>query len=531
VPNTLLTTKLYIPPARPDLVPRPRLIERLNAGLHRKLTLISAPAGFGKTTLVSEWIHSGVSSKEYGVSGEYGPARKVSPTPYSLLPTPLFAWLSLDKADNDPARFLTYVIAALQTVEPNIGQSTLSALRSPQPPSAEVLITALINEIATLDTPFVLVLDDYHTITLPTIHNAVIFLLDHLPPHMHLAIATRADPPLPLPRLRIRDESTELRVADLRFSTDEIAAFFNERMRLGISPEDVATLEARTEGWVAGLQVAALSLKGYQDTASFIQAFAGSNRYIMDYLVEEVLQQQPESIQTFLLQTAILDRLTGALCDVITDRDDGQATLEMLERTNLFVVPLDDERRWYRYHRLFADLLCARLKQMRPDWIPELHRRAAEWCRKNGLMAEAIGHALAAGDFEQVARLVEEVAPQVLWRYGEVTTFLGWLEALPEELVRTRPRLGLYHAWALLTIVRLDGVHGLLQALLQDASVGGQGGKIERSPAFADGIEVHAIDLLDPRMLVALDLVELMPVGDDHETRPSAVENVGNLLR
>ena len=441
----LLKTKLYIPSPRPNLVPRPRLIERLNAGLRRRLTLISAPAGFGKTTLLSEWAA--------------GCGRPV-------------AWVSLDKGDNDPSRFLVYFIAALRMVREELGETGLAMLQSPQLPPVESVLTTLINEIAVASGQgqFALVLDDYHTIKSQSIHNALTFLLDHLPPQMHLVIATRADPPLPLPRLRVQGELTELRITDLRFNDDEVAAFFNKVMDLGLSTDDIAALASRTEGWAAGLQVAALSLQGREDATSFIQAFTGSNRYILDYLVVEVLQQQTEPVQTFLLQTAILDRLTGPLCDAVcsvgagvTTKGSGQATLEGLERANLFVIPLDDERRWYRYHQLFADLLRARLRQMHPDWIPELYRKAAEWHEQNRLMAEAVGHRLAARDFEEAARLVEQIAQATLWMRGEMTTFLGWLEALPEEVVRTRPQLILYHTWALLTVTQLDAVEARLR--------------------------------------------------------------------
>jgi LuxR family maltose regulon positive regulatory protein len=439
VSTPLLKTKLYIPPPRPELVPRPRLIERLNVGLHRKLTLISAPAGFGKTTLLSEWIHS----------------------LYSLLPTTVFAWISLDEGDNDPARFLAYIVAAVQIVQADVGEAALAALQSPQPPPTESVLTALINEIAALPglgghegRPYILVLDDYHLIRAQPIHDALTFLLDHLPPNLHLVVATRADPPLPIARLRGQGQLTALRQSDLRFTTDEAAAFLNQVMSLNLSPDDLGALEARTEGWVAGLQMAALSMRGRRDVSAFIQAFTGSDRYILDYLAEEVLQCQPESIQTFLLQTSILDRLTGPLCDAVTDlpvltgegqgEGSGQAMLERLERANLFIVPLDNERRWYRYHHLFADLLRQRLHQIQPDLVPALHRRASGWYEHNGLMAAAVNHALFAEDFERAACLIEQAAEPTLMR-SEFATFLGWVEALPAEVTRARPLLHAYH--------------------------------------------------------------------------------------
>lgn len=326
----ILTTKLYIPPPRPKVVLRPRLIERLNED--RRLTLISAPAGFGKTTLVSEWI-----------------TNLSRPT----------AWLSLDEEDNDPARFLAYLIAALQTIAQAVGERVLAALQSSQPPPVDSLFTGLLNDIAAVPDNFVLVLDDYHLIDAQPVDDVLTFLIEHLPPQMRLVIATREDPELPLARLRAGGQLVELRAADLRFTPAEAAEFLNWVMGLSLSEEDVDALEARTEGWIAGLQLAALSMQGRADTTGFIQSFTGSHRFVLDYLVEEVLQQQPENIQDFLLHTSILDRLCGSLCDaVLLDPSvSGQETLEYLERANLFIIPLDSERRWYRYHHLFVELL------------------------------------------------------------------------------------------------------------------------------------------------------------------------------
>ena len=462
----LLTTKLYIPPVRPELVARPRLIERLNEGFCRKLTLISAPAGFGKTTLLSEWIASCKSQI----------ANPQSPVAIRNLQ---FAWLALDEGDNDPARFWAYLVAALQTIEVDVGKGVLSMLQSPQPP-LEAALTTLINEIAAIPNPFILILDDYHLVTAQPVHDAIAFLLDHLPPQMHLALVTRADPPLPIARLRARGQLIELRQADLRFTPDEAQEFLNQVMDLELAADDVSALASRTEGWIAGLQMAALALQVRLSTpeqeteraTSLIRAFSGSNRYILDYLVEEVLQRQPESIQTFLLQTSILERLCGPLCDVVVGRDQGsgsrdqemlpllsthrslvlagsQEVLEYLERANLFIVPLDDRRGWYRYHRLFSDLLRSRLLQAQPDLMPTLHRRASEWHEQHGLVAEAIEHALSAKDFERAVGLVEQAAEATLMR-SEVVTFLNWAERLPELLVRARPSLCLFHAWALL---------------------------------------------------------------------------------
>jgi len=350
----ILATKLYIPPPRNNAVLRSHLIERLNEGLRRKLTLVSAPAGFGKTTLLSGWITSCQQ-----------PA----------------AWLSLDEGDNDPARFWSHVIAALQTLFPNIGEGAMDTLQSPQLPAIESILTSLLNEITALPDDFVLILDDYHIIDSKPIGAALTFLIERLPPHMHLVIATREDPDLPLARLRARDQLTELRVKDLRFTEQEAAEFLNWAMGLHLTAEDIAALDTHTEGWIAGLQLAALSMQGLQDTAGFIQSFTGSHRFVLDYLLEEVLHRQSEAIQKFLLQTSILERMSGQLCDAILldPSINGQEILEHLERANLFIVSLDNERHWYRYHHLFAELLQDRLTRAYPDQIADLHRRASDW--------------------------------------------------------------------------------------------------------------------------------------------------------
>ncbi|MHC1739838.1 MAG: LuxR C-terminal-related transcriptional regulator [Anaerolineaceae bacterium] len=410
--ESLLLTKLYIPPPRPKVVLRPRLNERLNEGLlaSRKLTLISASAGFGKTTLVSEWVA--------------GCGQPV-------------AWLSLDEGDNDPTRFLTYLVAALQTIAPKIGVGVLSALQSPQPPPSEVILTTLLNEITTLPDHFILVLDDYHVIDSKPVDEALTFLLEHLPPQMHLVIATREDPPMPLARLRARSQLTELRATDLRFTPSEAAEFLNQLMGLNVSEEDIAALETRTEGWIAGLQFAALSMQGHQDTTSFIQSFTGSHHFVLDYLVEEVLQQQSESIQTFLLRTSILDRLCGPLCDAVlcSPSVSGQETLEYLEHANLFIVPLDNERCWYRYHHLFADLLRQRLGK--PKEFAEFHLRASQWHEENGDLGAAFHHAIAAGEFVRAAGLAE-TAWQGMNGSFQSAAWLGWVNKLPDKLIRTR---------------------------------------------------------------------------------------------
>jgi LuxR family transcriptional regulator, maltose regulon positive regulatory protein len=433
----ILATKLYAPPPRSGAVLRPRLTERLNGGLHRKLILVSAPAGFGKTTLLGEWV-----------AGCGRPA----------------AWLSLDEGDNDPSRFLASPVAILQTIAANIGEEVLGALESPQPQPTESTLTALLNEIDTIPDDFVLVLDDYHVIDAGAVDGALAFMLEHLPPRMHLVIATREDPQLPLARLRARGQLTELRAADLRFTHAETAEFLEGVMGLSLSAEDIAALETRTEGWIAGLQLAALSMRGREDVPEFIRAFAGDNRYIVDYLVEEVLRRQPERIRSFLLQTSILDWLSGPLCDAVTGQEDGRGTLEALERGNFFVVPLDDKRQWYRYHHLFAEVLFAQLMQEQPAHIPALHGRASEWYEQNGLPADAVRHALAAEDFERAADLVELAVPEMR-RSRQEATLLGWLKALPDELFRVRPVLSVHYAGTLLQSGQLDGV----EARLRDA--------------------------------------------------------------
>ncbi|MCC6187621.1 MAG: tetratricopeptide repeat protein [Anaerolineales bacterium] len=426
----ILATKLFIPPPRPKAVPRPHLIERLNEGLHRKLTLISAPAGFGKTTLVSEWL---------AASQEQAAQRA--------------AWLSLDEGDSDLTRFLAYLVAALQTITATIGEGILGALHSPQPPPREALLTTLLNEITATAHAFVLVLDDYHVLDaaspLGTVDQALAFLLEHLPPQMHLVITTREDPQLPLARLRARGQMTELRAADLRFTPGEAAAFLNQVMNLDLSAAQVAALEARTEGWIAGLQLAALSLRGRKDVGHFVTAFAGDHRYIVDYLVEEVLQRQPDRVRSFLLQTSILERLSGSLCDAVTGGNDGTALLDLLERSNLFVVPLDDQRRWFRYHHLFADVLAAHARLEQPTLVPLLHQRAGAWYAAHGLPADAIRHALAAQDYARAAGLIERAWPAMDGSFRSAA-WLGWARALPDEWTRARPVLGVAYAWALL---------------------------------------------------------------------------------
>jgi LuxR family maltose regulon positive regulatory protein len=441
----ILATKLYIPPPRPKVVLRTRLIERLNEGLSasRKLTLISAPAGFGKTTLVSEWVASC--------------GRPV-------------AWLSLDEGDNDRANFLIYFIAALQTIiqskaegaAAKLGEGVSGLLQSPQPPPIESILTALINEITTIPENFIFVLDDYHVIDSKPVDEVLIFILKHLPARMHLVIATREDPPLALARLRARGQMTELRAADLRFTPTEAAEFLNQMMDLNLSVKDTAALEARTEGWITGLQLAALSMQGRSDTTGFIQAFTGSHRFVLDYLVEEVLQREPEHIRSFLLQTSILDRLNGTLCEAVTGQMDGRGILETLERGNLFIVPLDDRRQWYRYHHLFTEVLLVHMQEEQPGQIPLLHQRASAWYEQNNLPADAIFHALASGDFERTAGLIEKAYPAMDASF-QSATWLSWVRKLPEDVVRARPVLSVGYAWALIDRGEFEASRSWLQ--------------------------------------------------------------------
>jgi LuxR family maltose regulon positive regulatory protein len=448
--SPLLETKLHVPRRRRDLVTRPRLSQRLSRGAESTLTLVSAPAGFGKTTLLTEWLAQWSAA---------APADGRS-----------VAWLSLDQRDNDPALFWTYLVAALRTAVPGVGAGALSLLQSAQP-STEAVLASLLNDLHAVGSEIVLVLDDYHVIDARAVQDGMAFLLEHLPPQLHLVISSRADPGLALARLRGRGELVEVRAAELRFTPEETAAYLNEAMGLGLTAADVAALESRTEGWIVALQLAALSMRGRDDVAGFIAGFAGDDRYIVDYLAEEVLQRQPEQVRNFLLQTCVLSRLNGSLCDAVTggsgdltggSGDGGRAMLEALDRGNLFLVPLDDRRRWYRYHHLFADVLRARLLESRPDLVPELHRRAIDWYEQHGERAEAISHALAGQDFARAADLIELAIP-ALRRGRQDATLRGWLEALPDELFSVRPVLSVGYAASLMVSGELEGVEARLR--------------------------------------------------------------------
>lgn len=461
----ILTTKLYHPPQHPHLVPRPRLMSKLGEALHHgcRLTLVSAKAGSGKTTLVSEWLH-----------------RQDQPV----------AWLSLDANDNDPQRFISYLVAALQQLDSKAGQVVLSQLESPVLPKAETLIVDLINDLATSLSPFIFVFDDYHLIQDEWVHQAVGFLIEHQPPGMHLILITRVDPPLPLARMRGRGQVSEIRDRDLRFTEAEAGQFFNDVMDLDLSAGVVSTLEERTEGWIVGLHMAAISLLGYKpdgDITAFIERFGGTDRFVLDYLMEEVLDQQTSIIRDFLIDTSILNRMCGDLCDALrfgsaessgkaavlriqpdeAVNGDSQIILEQLERMNLFVISLDNERRWYRYHHLFADLLKSSLRACRPaEDIRELHRRASKWHQNKGSLEEAMEHTLAAQDFGRAAELIDEYYFN-LFSHSEVPLLLGWIDKLPEDIVLGRPWVDVYRAYTLALTSRTDQAESLLDDLAE----------------------------------------------------------------
>ena len=500
--TSILATKLYIPPIRPQLVLRPRLIKRLNEGLFssRKLTVISASAGFGKTTLVSDWVANC--------------ERRI-------------AWLSLDEEDNDPARFLTYLITALQTTVPNIGAEALQMVQSAQPPPLESILTILLNEIGTISDNFILILDDYHVIEDKEVGKALTFFLEHLPPQTHMVIITREDPNLPLARLRARGQLTELRATDLRFTQAEAAEFLNQVMGLSLSEEDIAALEVRTEGWIAGLQLAAISMQGHKDAGNFIKSFTGSHHFVLDYLVEEVLQLQSKRIQDFLLCTSILDSMCGPLCDaVLADSSiSGQDTLENLDHTNLFTIPLDNERHWYRYHHLFGSLLRQRLGQSLPnEEIAKYHLRASKWLENNGDQAPAFHHAISAGDFNRAAMLVE-MYWQGMNESFQNTAWLGWVKQLPEELIRSRPVLCTQMAWSFMN----DGDVSASESRLKDAEQ-----SLDESPekivivedaqfrslrariAFARAFNAQALGNVSATLKYAEHAIQLTPDENDY---------------
>ncbi|MGY4769112.1 tetratricopeptide repeat protein [Kribbella sp. CWNU-51] len=461
--GVILGSKLHVPLPRRELVARPRLTAslRMDQGSQPRLVLVSAPAGFGKTTLMSQWLTA----------------------------TGREAWLSLDSEDNDLRRFLVHLVASLRHLE--VGTDAAALLNTDRALPTEAILVSLINDLDLLQGSTVLALDDYHVIEAPEVHAAMTFLLDHLPPRATIAITTRADPPLPLARLRSRGELIELRAADLRFTPAETDAFLNQVMGLDLAPAHVTALENRTEGWAVGLQLAAVSMRGQDDAAAFIEAFAGSHRFVLDYLVEEVLRGQPDETREFLLGTSVLRELSGPLCDALTGRTDGQKTLEALERGNLFLVPLDASRQWYRYHHLFGDALSARLAQQHPAKLRELHRAASQWHAENGTVADAVTHALAAGDSERAADLVE-LAISELRRHRQDRTLRGWLQSLPDDVVRRRPLLSAYLAWTRLSEGDLDGV----DAWLDHADAAIASGQSSTAPVEGTGSEDARLDEL-----------------------------------
>jgi len=446
--TTLIATKFCCPPPRPNLVPRPRLLERLDAGFYRangftrKLTLVSAPAGYGKTTLIAEWMNQ--RNKDEG------------------------AWLLLDESDNDPRRFIDCLIAAMGQIHGGIGQAAAAILQAPQPPASEVVLTALVNEIAADPRPFILILDDYQVIQTPPIHQQLAFILDHQPPNLHLVLTTREDPLLPIPRLRARGQVLEIRQDDLRFTTAETAEFLERVMGLSVSSDEIGALERRTEGWIAGLQLAALSMRGRDDVSGFIRAFTGSSRFILDYLMEEVFERQPPDVKDFLLKTSILERLSSPLCDAVAEKTASRELLDALEQANLFIVPLDQAGVWYRYHCLFAELLRHRLRASDPNLENELHRRAGRWFEAEGRTAEAIRHTLAAQDWERAGRLMQSVSADFLKR-GEVMTVIGWFQSLPEQMLLSDPKLCFDYCWPLLLAGQYDAAAPFLTRLEQSA--------------------------------------------------------------
>ena len=426
----MIATKLYVPKVRRGLVARPRLLERLRRGEESRLTLVSAPAGFGKTTLLAEWL-----------TETPGDGRSV-------------AWLSLDPSDSDPSSFWTYVVAAVQRAVPGVGSAALELIAS-SPIPTELVLTTLLNELADAPGEIWLVLDDYHLVDSRDVRDGMTLLMEHLPPHVHVVLSTRADPELPLSRWRARGELTEIRAAELRFTSDEAATYLREATGLQLAADDIEVLEERTEGWIAALQLAALSIQGRDDVSSFIARFAGNDRFIVDYLIEEVLAQQPEPVSEFLLHTAVLDQLTGPLCDSVTGHDDGSHLLATLQRANLFLVDLDDHREWYRYHHLFADVLRARRLAGQPDLVPLLHQRASRWYEAHGWAEQAIGHAVAARDFDRAAYLMELAVPAIR-RNRQEAILLGWLKALPDENVRRSPVLSVFFGYMLMVSGDLD---------------------------------------------------------------------------
>ncbi len=505
MPSSLLLTKFYVPHLRAERLSRPRLTRRLDDALARKLTLVCAPAGYGKTTLVAEWVASRVA---VGAPGDAS--------------SPRVAWLSLDAGDSDPARFLTYLVAALQRINPDIGRDITSMLQQPPPHAHEALLTPLINDLVSVSSPLIVVLDDYHLVTALAVHLQIAFLLEHQPPQMHLVIATRDDPPLPLATWRAKGEVAEIRQGDLQFTAEEALEFLRRAAQTELPAAEMAAVLQRTEGWAAGLELLAHSLRGSDDVPGLLESFTGSNRHVLDYLMEEVFQRQPANIQDFLLNTSVLDRMSALLCDAVTGRVDSDALLLALEQRNLFVVPLDRSRQWYRYHHLFGDLLRHRLELQAPDRVVQLHDRACHWYAENESPADAVRHALAAHIWEEAAALIWRHSSDLLKR-GEVSTVLAWYRALPDRLVRGRPQLCAGMSWPLLLSGQVDEADEYLAL----AEQGGEGdsvpaGSIAAAQAYAARIRG------DGRRAIALSeqALALLP-ADDWQSRSAIATNLG----
>ena len=501
--NPLLTTKLYTPPPRRNLVARPRLIKRLDAGRHRKLTLVSAPAGYGKTTLISDWV---AHSKDQ------------------------VAWLSLEEEDKNFVRFISYLVAALQQIEEGIGTDVQTIAQSSQSPQADHLITMLLNEIDACGLEFILVLDDYHLIPNQEIFDAIDFTLAHLPSGVHLVLIGRVDPPLFLSRLRVGGQITEIRQNDLRFTKTEVSAFINDLMGLNLSGEDIDALEVRTEGWIASLQLAALSLQGRDDKQAFVTAFSGSHHYVIDYLVDEVMSRQTQEIQTFLYQTSVFSRFCAPLSDAVLEISESRRLIHDIDEANLFLIHLDDERNWYRYHHLFAEFLNQRLHEKEPQSIPDLQRKASIWFEQNGLLAEAINHALQGEEFTRAAKLVESVGPDMMM-HNEFDQLTSWLDAIPQQQVNSWPWLCIIRAWMCQRWAQLDQGEFYLQcaerALELETTPEPMGGaKIIRGQICA----IRALfSLVKEQIPEAIDYsyqaLELLP--DDYFNRPVAADALG----
>ncbi len=510
----IISTKLHLPTPPHSLVPRARLTARLETGTRGKLILLSAPAGFGKTTLIAEW------------ADQYGQGRLVS-------------WVHLDESDNEPVRFLSYIVAALQAHEADMGEVALAGLQSMPPSPVEAALTALVNELDSLDSAVILILDDYHLIDNPSIHSALGFLIEHMPTHMCLVIATRTDPPMAIHRLRAHGQMTEIRAQDLRFSPEETHGFLRETINYQLSASDIAALDRRIEGWIAGLQMVVLSLRGRKDVRAFIDSFSASHRFIMDYLTEEIFNQQPLHTQSFLLRTSILDRLSGPLCDAVLgsapleagDAEPAQVILGQLERANLFLLPMDEERHWYRYHHLFADLLRQRLRHTWPDEIPVLQKRASAWCAANRFIDEAFKYALAGSDLETAAQLVEEHALDLLKR-GTLNTLLGWLEKLPDEIILGRPWLSVFLAWTLLLTAQIENIERYLAAAEENSSAIENPvdlrGHIAAIRAYASALRGE----VEQAFVLATEALDLLP-SDDLNVRSVVTFVLGgvNLIR